>query len=398
MTGTPPEDEGVTKEELQRELRQARSQIRTLESELAETNEGMVALTLELENAKERYQTIFEESTDGILLIDPDRDTIYEANPQACELLGYDHGTLVTLSPAEIFPDETDRTGTFAEAVVHGWADGFTCRTKNGRKTDVDISASVITLDGRSLLLASLRDITKRKRREQRLQVLSRVFRHNLRNDGNVIQGHADILCDGLSDPTLEASAHQIRDTIDEILQLSSKVRRVQDILDRNRVSRSPIDELLTSHQEWVTQAHPAATLTIDFPERDAFVGRRLSVAITEAIENAAKHAESEPTIGISGEVDDDCERVRIEIRDDGPGIPEQELQVMRSGGETPLTHGSGIGLWLIYWVIDSLGGEVTVQSGTSDGTLITLTVPLEADRTDSKHDNRPSTPTTNDQ
>ncbi|QLG29878.1 PAS domain S-box protein (plasmid) [Halorarum halophilum] len=397
MTGTPSEDKGVTKEELQQELRRARSQIRTLESELTETNEGMVALTLELEHAKERYQTIFEESTDGILLIDPDQNSIHEANPQACDLLGYDHDTLVTLSPAEIFPDETNRTDTFAEVVVQGWADGFTCRTKNGRKTDVDISASIITLDDRSLLLASLRDITERKRREQRLQVLSRIFRHNLRNDGNVIQGHADILCDSLSDQNLEASALQIRDTIDEILQLSSKVRRVQDILDRNRVHRSPLSELLTSHYEWVAQTHPTATLTIDLPEQDLFVGRRLSVAIAEAVENAAKHAESEPTIEITGEVDGDSERIWIEIRDDGPGIPEQELQVMQSGSETPLTHGSGIGLWLIYWVIDSLGGEVTVQSDTSGGTLITMIVPLETEQTDSEHDNRPSTPTTND-
>ena len=397
MTGTPPEDEGVTKETLRGELRQARSRIQLLESELAETNEGMVALTLELENATERYQTIFEESTDGILLIDPDQDTIYEANPRACELLGYDHETLVTLSPADIFPDETDRTDTFAEAVVQGWADGFTCRTKNGRKTNVDISASVITLDGRSLLLASLRDITERKRHEQRLQVLSRIFRHNLRNDGNVIQGHADILSDALSESTLEASARQIRETIDEILELSSKVRRVQDILDRNNIDPSSVGEMLRSHQTWVAQAYPEATLLIEVPEQDALVGRRLSVAMTEAIENAAKHAESAPTIEISAGVEQDRDRVWIEIKDDGPGIPDQELEVMRSGSETPQTHGSGIGLWLMYWMIESLGGELSVQRTEPDGTVISMAVPLEPELATLDHDDRTSTPTTND-
>lgn len=380
MTDVPDEVES-TKEEFRAELRKTRSRLRALESELAETNEGMVALTLELENAKERYQTIFEETTDGILLIDPDRNAIHEANPQACELLGYDHDVLVTLSPADIFPDEGGQSHSFAEAVVRGWAEGFTCRTKDGRKIDVDISASMVTLDGRSLLLASLRDVTERKRREQRLQVLTRIFRHNLRNEGNVIQGHADLLYDELAESELEESVLTIRETIDTILQLSSKVRRIQDVLDRNRVNRSPISDLLTYHQEWFEDTYPSATLMISEPEREAIVGRRLNVAIQEAIENAAKHADAAVTISISVEIDEDTDLVRVDIEDDGPGIPEHEREVMRSGSETPQTHGSGIGLWFIQWVIDSLGGEVTVQRGEPEGTLITLIVPLETEQ-----------------
>ena len=382
MTDDHHDTAGMTEEELRSELRRTRSRLRALESELAETNEGMVALTLELENARERYQTIFEESTDGILLIHPEKNSIREANPQACDLLGYDHDTLVTLSPADIFPDENDRVHTFAEAVVHGWADGFTCRTNDGRKIDVDISASMITLDGESLLLASLRDITQRKRREQRLQVLSRIFRHNLRNDGNVIQGHADILCDALSDSDLEASARQIQKTIDEILRLSSKVRRVQDVLDRTQVERTPIGELLSPHHNWVEKTYPAAMIEVNIPDQEVLVGRRLGVAIQEAIENAAKHAGMEPTIQVAVAVNEERELVWVEIHDDGPGMPEQELQVLDSGGETPLAHGSGIGLWLIYWVIDSLGGEVTVESDDPDGTVVTIEVPLETART----------------
>lgn len=383
MTDDYPDDEGTTKEKLRAELRQTRSQLRVLESELAETNEGMVALTLELEQAKERYQTIFEESTDGILLIDPEQDIIHEANPQACDLLGYDRDTLVALSPADIFPDESDRAYTFAEAVVHGWAGDFTCRTNNGRKIDIDISASMITLDGQSLLLASLRDITERKRREQRLQVLSRVFRHNLRNDGNVIQGHADLLCNGLSSSDLEASALQIKKAIDEMLQLSSKVRRLQVILDRDQITRSPITDLLEDQREWAEQTYPAAMLTLSTPEQEAIVGRRLGVAIQETIENAAKHMDIDPTIQISVEIDEDQEQVSVDIKDDGPGIPEEELQVVRSGGETQLSHGSGIGLWLIYWLVDSLGGEVTIQGNEPDGTIVSMVVPLETEQND---------------
>lgn len=385
MTDTGQNGDEQSKEELRRELRQTRSRLRDLEAELAETNEGMVALTLELEDAKERYQTIFEESTDAILLIDPDRDTIHEVNRQACSLLGYERDTLITLSPEDIFPDEDDRSTTFAEAVVQGWGDGFTCRTSDGRKVNVDISASMVTLDGQSLLLASMRDVTTRIRRQQRLQVLTRIFRHNLRNEGNIIQGHADVLYDELTASPLEENALTIRETIDDILQLSNKVRRIQDVLDRDRVQSSPLGELLRTHRERFEDAYPDVELDIELPPTGVLVARRLGVAIQEAIENAAKHAEGTPSITISAALDDTAEHVRIHISDEGPGLPDHELEVMSSGTETPLTHGSGIGLWFIYWVVDSLGGDMSIDCDRATGTTITLDVPIETESNESK-------------
>lgn len=368
----------TTKEELQQELRETRSRIRNLEAELAETNEGMVALALELEEAKERYRTLFEESNDALLLIDPDQDTIHEVNRRACDLLGYDQDVLVSLSPEDIFPDAVDRTRTFAEAVVHGWGNGFTCQTKDGRQVDVDISASMITLDGQTLLLASLRDVTDRIRRQQRLQVMTRIFRHNLRNDGNVIQGHADILYGELSESPLEENALVIRETIDDILSLSNKVRRVQDVLDRNRIQPSPLEKLFRTLRERFTERYPDAELSIEAPQQEVVVGHRLGVAMQEAIDNAVKHGDGTPQIEIRTDFVAVTDQINIHIQDDGPGIPEQELEVISSGTETPLTHGSGVGLWFMYWIIDSLGGGMDIESDQETGSTVTLTVPIE--------------------
>lgn len=372
------EDNEKNKEALKRELADARATIQELEAELTETNEGMIALTLELENAKKRYQKIFEASNDAILLIDPAEDVIYEANPRACELFGYSHDALVSLSASDIFPDEGSQYDSFIDAVFRGWVDGFTCRTKDGKKIAIEISASVFKLEDHSLLLAAMRDVTQRKRREQRLQVLNRLFRHNLRNDGNIIQGHAGILHDELLDSEHRESATIIRETIDGILGLSRKVRRIQDVLDRQYVSSVEFSDMIEKLQVQLQQAYPKATITVETPPRDVVVGQRLNPALHEAIENGIKHSDqAEPNVSVSSKIGEDGEQLVVTVADRGPGIPEQERNVIFEGEESPLEHGSGVGLWFIQWVISSLGGELTIQKNDQRGTRILMIVPI---------------------
>jgi hypothetical protein len=65
-------------------------------------------------------------------------------------------------------------------------------------------------------------------------------------------------------------------------------------------------------------------------------------------------------------------------IADNGPGIPTQERNTIETGDETPLQHGTGLGLWLVYWAISLLGGDVRIDQSAS-GTRVTLTL-LRAD------------------
>ena len=66
-----------------------------------------------------------------------------------------------------------------------------------------------------------------------------------------------------------------------------------------------------------------------------------------------------------------------LEVRDNGPGIKDVQLTPLKVGEETPLVHGSGIGLWLVEWVVTSLGGDVTFENDTTRGLTVTLSLPL---------------------
>jgi signal transduction histidine kinase len=40
------------------------------------------------------------------------------------------------------------------------------------------------------------------------------------------------------------------------------------------------------------------------------------------------------------------------------------------------LYHGSGLGLWLVYWVVQQSGGEATVREAAPRGTVVAVTLP----------------------
>jgi signal transduction histidine kinase len=61
-----------------------------------------------------------------------------------------------------------------------------------------------------------------------------------------------------------------------------------------------------------------------------------------------------------------------VTITDDGPGIPQQEIEVLNAESETQLEHGSGIGLWLVQWIIDRSNGTVEIESA-EDGSTVKL-------------------------
>jgi len=101
-------------------------------------------------------------------------------------------------------------------------------------------------------------------------------------------------------------------------------------------------------------------------------------MAINESIENAVLHKKNgRPRIEIKLTREEDPSRLRIDIADNGSGIPQEEWDVITANQETPLNHGSGIGLWLIYWCITALGGSIEMTRHGSYGSVLTYRLPL---------------------
>jgi len=218
-------------------------------------------------------------------------------------------------------------------------------------------------------------DVTDREARRQRLEVLNRVLRHNLRNDMTVVVGNADLLTERVDEddrPLADAISRRGR----ALQRLGEKARDVEEVLDDDTEPRE-VDavEVCRDVVRDVRESHPDADVAVDVsPDLRLVVRARvLRVVLVNLVENGIEHGD-DATIRLAVRVADDA--VRFVVADDGPGIPEAELQGIRSGTETALSHGSGLGLWVVRWGTRLLGAELCFEDRDPTGTAVTVRLP----------------------
>jgi len=236
----------------------------------------------------------------------------------------------------------------------------------------------VLSKFGNSVAYAidSVRTRKELVRREQRLQVFNRILRHNLRNDLNVVLGHAENLLE--ENPGSAADVDVIKRKVTELIEISEKAREVGKTLDREDEARTRIDlvESVDQTVEEFRQSYPETEILVDCPESvRAYADKTLDAAISEVLENAIEHADSEsPSVTVSvSPPAEESEWVELAVLDDGPGIPKEEREVLSEGKETALHHGSGLGLWLANWIVEKFGGELVFDDDRTDGSAVIL-------------------------
>ncbi|WP_135662137.1 PAS domain S-box protein [Halorhabdus rudnickae] len=202
--------------------------------------------------------------------------------------------------------------------------------------------------------------------------VLHRVLRHNLRNDISVIRGHAELMADQLDDDSV---GEIVLSHIDDLIQLSEKARELEDVVTTSSERRTTeFGSLIEDVVSTISQKFPSASIAVEYDnEVHGRVLQNFDRAIEELIENAVKHSGDNPTVTVT--IESVPNAIEIEISDTGPGLPENEAEVLTSGEETPLAHGSGLGLWLAYWIVTSHDGSIEPEV-TQHGTTMRVTIP----------------------
>ena len=227
--------------------------------------------------------------------------------------------------------------------------------------------------------LAICRNVTDLEERTRQLHVLDNILRHNIRNELNVIHGRGEQLQRNL-EGELEAAAGIIVDRAETLLTTSEKSREIMTVLsDSHGPTSVDIGQVVRVLAKETADDWPNAAVDVTGPTQLVVsAAESVTAAIEELLTNAVIHNDSEnPRVRVNLAVEGSWGT--LSVRDNGPGIPPFDRDVLESGGaiET-LSHGSGLGLWLVYWTVNHSGGKIHVDEREPRGTEITIWFPLE--------------------
>ena len=130
-----------------------------------------------LKEAELRYRTTFEQSPDGIMILDPKTLKAVEFNDVICEILGYSREEFVKLKVPEYDANENiEDTKIHVDKILREGRNDFETKflTKNGEIKDIYVIAKVINLGGKTYFQSICRDITDRKIAESKIRDLAK--------------------------------------------------------------------------------------------------------------------------------------------------------------------------------------------------------------------------------
>jgi signal transduction histidine kinase len=232
----------------------------------------------------------------------------------------------------------------------------------------------------------TLIDVTNRETLRQRVQVLNRILRHNIRNDLDVIMSHAEFALRGedgdeyREETKADESVAQILEVADEVTQLSADARQIERLTRDSSTDKTVVNlpQLVDKVVETVIGDRPDISVAVAVPQVELSINRELlRFALRNLVENAVEHNDSpSPRVEVRG-----TEResgVRVVVTDNGPGIPDAEWQVIEAGREEVHDHATSLGLWGTKWTVQKMGGELSRRDSES-GAAVVIDLPTSS-------------------
>lgn len=357
---------------------------------LAGTAIKSARLFAETQDARQRYASLFEDSSDPILITDL-QGVIADANRRAKSFLDVDCETLIGNSVQHLKIPKIDQ---LLEALTK-LEPGQTYFHEN-RDTElkddnlpIDVHVKRIDIGQEAFLQWILRDISERIELDKLRSDLTSMIFHDLRAPlGNIIS----------SLEVMRATAPADDDTFHSILSIAQRSSRrasrlVESLLDIDRLeagravldkTTGAMDVLIT---ESVEEVHPTAEakghlvrfeLSPGLPdvEVDMDMIRRVLINL---LENAIKYTPADGRITISARKED--KHILIAVSDSGQGIPVSDQQRIfekyarvRRGSRS---KGIGLGLAFCRLAVEAHGGRIWVESNQGQGSSFFFTLPL---------------------
>jgi two-component system phosphate regulon sensor histidine kinase PhoR len=340
--------------------------INALAEEVAESREG---------RRRERalLGSVADGLTQGVIALDGDRK-IEMLNDAARRMIGAP-GTMISESLLELV--RVPELRTLVEDTRDATAE---IQLPNGPRALIRVARTY----GRAGCVLLLEDVTQVRRLETVRRDFVANVSHELRTPVAVIRANAETLLAGAKDDPVMAAK-----LIDGLHRNAERLARIlADLLDLSRLDAGQyrLDIASVTVRSIAEQALSALdnkrsiTVEIDVPD-DLVVKadtKALDQILVNLIDNGCKYGGSH--VWIAAKQLDDA--VRIEVRDDGPGIADkQRARVFERFYRADPSRardagGTGLGLSIVKHLVESMGGEVGVEPNAPRGTIFWLRLP----------------------
>ncbi len=378
---------------------------------LEKMNAQLEAEVAERRRAEALFRAIFAGVPNGIIMVDPS-GTLKMVNQRVCQMLGYQEEELIGQSVEVLIPvairdrHQELRETFFKQPHVRMMGEGrdLYALRKDGEQLPVEIGLNPMEIGSDHFVLASVVDISERKRSERSLAEYTRqlersnaeldefayIASHDLRSPLQAVKNLANWLRDDNAETLPEDSIRHIELMHQRIGRME---RLLDDLLQYSRVGRL---------QQSISEVDVAAlldTIVDSLPRPEAMevqigpgmpiihtLRAPLDLALSNLIQNAIKHHDRD-----DGRIvvlcHDAGEYFRFSVQDDGPGISpefhERIFKMFETLRPRDDVEGSGMGLSLVEKTVESIGGGISLESQPGRGSTFSFTWPKSPPRGD---------------
>jgi len=389
------------REQLEELVKVRTAQLESANMKLTQEVEERRRAEEELRASEVKHLTVLEASTDAIFLETLD-GKILDCNKAACEMYGYTKEEMLSHRVADLVPQElvNDLPGVIVSEIEKGsfFAEVIN-RRKDGSLFPCELSTRVVVIEGLKLVVAFVRDITERKKAQEKLREAAEelersnaelerfayVVSHDLQQPLATAGAYIRRL-DRLYSGTLDAdAARYLRVAIDEISQMEQMIK---GLLDYSRIGIRGVERGLVDCESVLRIA--LGNLHADIKASGASVTHGPMPQITanelhlmqlfqNLIGNAIKfRGEEPPRVHISARKSGDA--WLFSVRDNGIGIEADDtdriFQIFEriAGGRE--YSGTGIGLSICKNIVERHNGRIWAESKPGEGSTFYFTIP----------------------